>query len=540
MRLRPMSFNAVDEFDKSIMLWKVDINQLENDLKSKEKIEARLYDLYRNNSLFRGMIEKQVDAVVGSRVSVQCLPEYEALGATREQAMAWQKIVEGEFHRYAYSPENWISSDRSMDLTQLIRVAYRSKLMTGEIFASREWRTSPIGYNTCFNVFSSHRVKSPKNSGKDEKVFHGIEFDEFGAAVAYHIEEAKPNQKRSFSNKQLKRVTKYSSFNWLQLFHLYEPLLPEYPRGISRAAASLIKIKQLDRYQEADLDKNIIAANYVMNITSDEDPESVADMLSGAGSVSRTSADFALDEAGALPPEIQAERDRVLKQISQRFVELHGGHIMHSFKGETVQILQPPVASQTSADYAKGYAKDIANGLGVSYALGTGDFQGLSFSGGQMDLGIYEHSANIERRLYPYKLVSLIFRAWLDEAMSRGTVPLLNDQPYFPNREAYSRNEATGAKRVHVDPLKIANSRSKDLASGTTSRTLIANENGTDLEAVIMDRANEAELYIDAIETVANARGIKMTDEAKLKIITDIVATNTVQTPEVVIEQPEV
>jgi len=533
-------FQAVDEFDKAIMLWRAELDLLDADLRAKDKIEARVYDLYRNNDLMRGLIEKQVDTVVGSKVALQALPDYEYLGVTRETAMAWQSTVEGEFHRWAYSPENWITADRSMDLTQFLRAAYRSKLMTGEMWTSREWRPSPIGYNTCFNLFSSHRVKTPSKLQADAtRVFHGIEFDDYGAATAYHIEQAAAGQRKSFSNKTYNRVTRYSAFNWLQIYHIYEPLLPEYPRGISRIAAVLKTLKQLDRYKEADLDKNIIAANYVMAITSDEDPESIADMLSGAASV-QTSSEFALGGGPVIPDNIQAERDRILKQISgQRYVELTGGHLMHLFKGESASILQAPVASQTSADYAKGYTKSIANGMGVSYELGSGDFQGINFSAGQMSLGIYEHGANIERKLYVYKLARLMYRAWLDEAMTRGTVPLLGDQPYFTNREAYARCEFTGAKRVHVDPVKIANATAKNLASGVTSRTEIANAEGVDLEKVVMDRANEADMILDAIETVASQRGIEMSAEAKLKIITDVVATQSVQTPDQVVEQPE-
>lgn len=536
-----MTFNVADEFDKSIMLWRAELNELDADLKAKDKIEARVYDLYRNDGLMRGLIEKQVETVIGSRVALQAMPDYEYLGVSREDAMAWQSLVEGEFHRYAYSPENWISADRSMDLTQLLRCAYRSKLMTGEIFTSREWRPSPIGYQTCFNVFSAHRVKTPASLKADgSRVFHGIEFDEYGAAIAYHVETAAPGQRKKFGNKEYKRIAKYSTFNWLQLYHIYEPLLPEYPRGISRIASVLKTMKQLDRYKEADLDKNIIAANYVMAITSDEDPESVAEMLSGAGA-HQANSDFAMSGAmPVMPPDIQAEKDRILKQISQRYVELTGGHIMHLFKGEGASILQAPVASQTSADYSKGHTKSIANGMGVSYELGSGDFQGINFSAGQMSLGIYEHGANIERKLYAYKLARLIYRAWLDEAMTRGVVPLLGEQPYFANREAYSRCEFTGAKRVHVDPVKIANANARNLANGTTSRTDIANEGGIDLEKIVMDRANEADMILDAIETVARQRGLVLGDEAKLKIITDVVATQSVTTPETIMDVEDV
>lgn len=532
-----MSFQAVDEFDKAIMLWRADLNQLDTDLKSKDKIEARAADLYRNNALMRGLVDKQVNAIVGAKVSLQAMPDYLALGATRQEAMDWQGIVEGEFTRWADSHENWITADRSMNLTELLRVAQRSKILSGEITASREWRPNVSGYSTCFNLFSSNRIKTPQTP--NDRTFYGIEFDEYGAATAYYVEEAALGQRKSFGRKVINRVARYNEFGWLQVFHIYDPLLPEYPRGISSTAAVLKTIKSLDRYSEADLDKNIIAANYVMAITSDNDPESVADMLSGAGNIANNASDFALAGAAPIPPDVQAEKDRILKQIcNDRYVELTGGHAMHLFSGEGVQIIQAPVASQSSADYSKGYAKQIANGMGVSYELGTGDFEGINFSAGQMSLGIYEHGANIERQMSAHKLARLIYYTWLPEAILKGRVPLLGGKDFFPNRESYSRCEFTGAKRVHVDPVKIANANQKNLASGITSRTAIANADGVDLEKIVMDRANEADLYVDAIETVAKGRGLVLSDEAKLKIITDVVATSSVATPDSIIDAP--
>lgn len=529
------SFQAADDLDKALLLWRADMNNLEKDLKAKEKIEARAYDLYRNNDLMRALVEKQVDALVGSHVTLMAQPDSEGLGASQQEALDWQKIVEREFHTYAHSPDNWISADRSMDLTQLLRTAARSYIMTGDIFSSREWRKSPITYNTCFQVVGSHRVKTPKNVG-DGKVFYGIEFDEFGEALAYHIETANlTTQKRSFGQKQIKRYTRRNDFNWLQVYHLYEPLIPEYPRGISRLACVIKPILQRGRYIEADLDKNIIAANYVMTVTSNESPESVADMLSGAES--HGSSEFEIAGGGAqLPPDVQARRDDILKQITQRVVELTGGHMMHLFEGETAEIMQAPNAGQTSGDYAGTIARHVANGAGMSYAYATGDFKGLSFSAGQMDLGIFEHGANIQRQLYIYKLARLWYRTWLDEAMLKGTVPLLAGKDYWANREAYTGCDFSGAKRIHLDPVKAANSNRINLGNGTTSRTEITNHNGVDLQKIVNDRANEAAMIITAVQTAAEAQGLTLSDEAKLKIIIDVIGTSSVETPDNVLE----
>lgn len=539
-----MGFDATNEFDKAIMLWRAELNQLDKDLKAKDTIEARVHDLYRNNDLMRGLVEKQVDTVVGSKVMLQALPDYEGLGVSREDAIFWAKVVESEFHNYVHSPENWISADRSMDFTQMCRQVERSKIFTGEVFASREWRGSPLGYNTCFQVISSNRVKSPKNFTRN-RVFHGVELDRYGAAMAYHIEQSNPAQLPGIYDRQIKRFSKYNRFGWMQLFHIYEPFLPEYPRGISRLSVVLKKMKQLERFHEADLDKAIITTNYVFAITSDEDPESVADMLSGANAAK--SNEFAMQAGGdELPREIADKRQEILEQITSRYIETTGGQIAHLFKGEDMKTVAPPNTIQTSADFAKGHTKSVANGMGMSYELGTGDFDGISFSGGQMSLGIYEHSAGIERELYVHKFAKLVFRSWLDEAIDKGRVPLLkredgSEVDYWPNRDRVTRCKFTGAKRVYIDPVKEAKANQIRLANGTTSRTDIVNENGGDIEGIIINRSNEAELIVNAVDETIKKHDGNMTAEAKAKIITDVVATSTVTTPDdgVIDDEPE-
>lgn len=519
-----MGFQAADNADKAIMLWKAEIANLEDDLKSKEQIEARIFDLYRNNDLMRGLVEKMVDTVVGSKVLLQSMPDYEALGVGRDEALRWQKIVEREFHHYVDSPDNWISADRSMDFTQLCRQAYRSKIFTGEITASLEWRYSqPEGYKTCINLFSPNRIKTPPQT---TDAFFGIELDNYGGAIAYHIEKTNLDTKDSlYRQKEFKRVLKRNKYGYLQLIHIFEPLLPEYPRGISRLACVLKKMKQLDRYHEADLDKAIITTAYVFAITSDEDPETVAEILSGVSQAKEKYESLALGGGDSnIPADLLAKRDSIRNRIlEERWVEVTGGNIMHLFSGEDIKTVAPPNTITSSAEFAKGHTRNIANGIGISYELGSGDFEGVNYSGGQLSLGIYEHSANIERKLYAHKFATLVFRAWLDEAIDKGKVPLLGGVDYWSNRDKYSKCTFTGVKRVHVDPLKAANAHAKSLASGTTTRTDIVQENGGDMDSIAINRSYEASLMLKTIESVAAEQGIKLTDEFKLNILADYI-----------------
>ena len=53
-------------------------------------------------------------------------------------------------------------------------------------------------------------------------------------------------------------------------------------------------------------------------------------------------------------------------------------------------------------------------------------------------------------------------------------------------------------------------------------------------ETITTERAHEARLILQAIQSVANEEGITLDKATKLKILTDVVATNSVEATEVV------
>lgn len=525
-----MGFDAADLMNKDLVRWKTQQADLREDLCAKDKIEAHVFDLYRNNAFIRGLIEKKVDALVGPRVRLQAMPDHLSLGVSKEEAQEWSRDAERLFHEYAYSPENWISANRTMDFNQIVRSAARYYVMTGEIMCSREWRTSPLQFNTCFNLISPSRVKQPQNPRR--RTIAGIEIDSFGSPLAYHIEVTRPASTRVFDARQTRRIARRNSFNFLQFFHIFEPIMAEYPRGISECAASIIRSKNLDRFEEADLDKAIVASDYAMVITSDETPESISDMLSGAREHAENP--FAVkDNIPELPDEVKSKKKQIHDQIiGDRFIETHKGQLMHLFKGEDAKVLSPQPNIGTTADYARSHKQAIANAMGIGYEYATGDFSGVNFAAGQLSMGVNDYGTNITRRMYIHKFCRLIYRSWLDEAVTSGILRPLGNQPYFPNKEAYSRCEFSGSRRIHVDPVKRARAQMMDLDAGVTSRTDICEQEGTDFDSITENRGQEALKLLKAVESAASREGLTITDEQKSKILIDAIATSTLEIPQ--------
>lgn len=548
---------AANDHNVAMALWRVEQRTLEQDLKDKEKVEARIYDLYKNNDLVRALIDKYVDNLVGKRVILQATPDYKTLGVTKVEAETWAQNVERRFQTWADNPENWISANQNSDFTGLCRHAATQEVIHGEILATREWKRTPVGFATCVQMVTPSRLKNPPSvdasasnatGGKLEpnpvdqngnrKIFEGIEFDRYGASKRFWIEQPIRNDKATglhlynpaTAQTQIRPVGKYTRFGWLQVWHIFEGLKPEYPRGISRLTSIIRKVKQLDRYSQADLDKAIISASYVLAITSDEDAASVADMLSGVDAHHAQSA--TMDVGGQpVPADLAARRDDLLNEFADRYTKIKSGSILHMFKGEKVEAVAPPVNHGDPANYRKGHERSVANTIGMSYEHASGDFSGVNFSGGQLSTGGFEQTLGIRRSQGVYKFAKLYYRSWLDEAISRGIIPKLGGRDYFPYREAYTRCEFTGTSRIYVDGVKRARENQLDLANGTTSRSAIVAEKGGDFNQLTAERAREAQIILEELENLAEQNGIVLSPQDKIRVLTEVLVTDSVELP---------
>jgi lambda family phage portal protein len=174
---------------------------------------------------------------------------------------------------------------------------------------------------------------------------NGIEFDPIGRRVAYWLFREHPGSSQvGFGGLQSARVPADS------VLHIYRHDRPGQVRGASWFAPVLLKFKDFDEYDDAQLVKQKIAACLAV-ITTDP---------SGAGAgLGTTSSDN---------PTLDS---------------LEPGMILNMEPGRTVSVVEPPRVAEFS-DYAEVTLRAIATGIGVTYEDLTGDYSGMPFSAARM------------------------------------------------------------------------------------------------------------------------------------------------------------
>lgn len=239
------------------------------------------------------------------------------------------------------------------------------------------------------------------------RIVGGVEFDASGRRTAYHLFEEHPGDMMPIGLPRHQRVRIDAMF----VDHLFERMRPGQVRGIPWLAASMLGIKNLGDYAEAERWRKKIAAALAAFVVTNNSP--------------------AASPLGALTTTTDAQgRQKVTETIAP-------GTIKRLGIGEDVKFSAPP-ADVGMNDYMRWELFAIAAGIGVPYAELTGDLSNANYS--SMRLGKIEFWALLDTWQANMVQPIILDRAWR-RVMATSGVPGMACSWSFP-------------KRTWVDPMK--------------------------------------------------------------------------------------
>lgn len=482
-------YKAASTHTKAMALWNPPLRDGDDATREKRSIEARVLDAVRNNPFLAGAVRAQVDTMAGARFRLALRPDYMLVGVDRKAAKQWVREVEAKFEGYAENPECWIDVRREMTFSDMIRMVLRMDAIHGEAFAAKEWQKSPMGYSTCFQIIDPLRVAADQ---ENQRTRNGIERSDAGFPIAYHIKSVGSIYEGGQNNR---RIPKYNRFGWQQFFHVFDADRPGQGRGISRIAAALSTIKQLDRYTETELEMAILAASYALYIKSD-----------------RVDVDQMFD-GGALSSQYRQLLDARDAKYKNTPILNNGAQVLHLMPGEELNTVNIAHPTSSFDGFTTAVARAIARGIGSSYEQFTGDFSRTSYSSARASMIEAQRFIDAKRETIASRFATTAFRIWLDEAVDKGEVTPPVD--YWQNRAALSRCAWISTGKAHIDELKTARARQVAMSGGWATYQQFAAEDGMDWEEVLEQRMIEAEARIDAVES----QGVSLTDAQKARIM---------------------
>ena len=193
--------------------------------------------------------------------------------------------------------------------------------------------------------------KSFMNQTDGSFVLHGIQFNKEGQKTGYWLYDQHPGsgQLRSLTSRFVKAE---------DVAHIFAIERPGQVRGIPWLSASMIRMKDFDEYEDAELVRQKIAACFTVFV-QDSNPDAITGNAEEADIASRV-------EPGIieiLPP------------------------------GKQVSFAQPPLTNGYES-YSRKILQGIAVGTGITYEAMTGDLSNVNFSSGRM--GWIEFQRNVQ------------------------------------------------------------------------------------------------------------------------------------------------
>jgi lambda family phage portal protein len=274
------------------------------------------------------------------------------------------------------------------------------------------------------------------------RIVSGVEFNAAGRRVAYHFFREHPGDTIPMLTRFSERVRVPAEM----VDHVYERLRPGQVRGVPWLAASMLRLRDMDDYTEAERWRKKIAAALAAFVTSPGGPAAA-----GLGTVTTET----LATGGT----------RAMQRIAP-------GTIKNLKPGEDVKFSSPPT-DQGVEQYLRWEMFAICAGLGLPYAELTGDLSNANY--GSMRAGKIEFWSLLD--VWQWLMVEpmMLRRAWRRVQAASG-VPGITCDWGFP-------------KRMWVDPLKDAQAEILAAQSGLESTPAQIGARGYDWRQNLADQA---------------------------------------------------
>jgi len=427
---------------------------------TQNELRAKSRDLVRRNAWAAAGVESFVSNAIGTGI--------------KPQSMLADQPLREAIHSLWW---DWCEEADAAGLTDfygLQALACRAMLEGGECLVRLRYRRPedglPVGLQ--LQLLEPEHLPATLNQelASGNVIRAGIEFDKLGRRVAYHLYRSHPG------DGSLAPMSGIGGIDTVrvpasEIIHLFRPLRPGQIRGEPWLARALVKLNELDQYDDAELVRKKTAAMFAGFITR-LSPE---DNLMGEGLPDASGAALAGLEPGTM-------------QILE--------------PGEDVKFSQPADVGASYAEFLRMQFRAVAAAMGITYEMLTGDLTQVNYSSIRAGLLEFRRRCEaIQHGVIVHQLCRPIWHAWMEQAVLEGALAL----PGFSRRQ----REYLSAKWIPqgwqwVDPQKEFNAMVTAIRAGLQSRSEAISAFGYDAEDIDREiaadnqRADELGLIFDS------------------------------------------
>ncbi len=425
------------------------------------RLRDRSRSAVRNDGYAKGVIDKLVSNIVGTGVKP----------LSQADDPDFRKAAEALFKQWTDVSD----ADGLLDWYGQEAQAVRCWLEAGEVFVRLRNRRESDGLPVPLQVQVLEPELCPHNHtgfgrGKN-RIRAGIEFDRIGRRVAYYFYDSRPGDQNDVDTSRLKRIPA------AQVIHLYKPLRAGQLRGTPHLTQALVRLRELDKFDDATLLRQQLSAMFVAFLKN----------MSGETAVQPITGELVEDTVGDRP-----------------VLALEPGAFQELAPGEEVQFSEPPGAGEGYEDYMRQQLYAVSAATGVPYEVLTGDMNRVNDRTVRVVLHEFRRQIQADQhQTVAYQLCRPVWMAWMDRAWLSGALEISAD--YIEDPEPWQRVIWTPQAWPYLHPVQDVQAQKEAIRNGLTSRSSVVSELGED--AAVVDEAQ--------------ARDNERADDLKLKYDSD-------------------
>jgi lambda family phage portal protein len=423
-------------------------------------INAR--ELDRNNSMMHAGITKRAVDMVGANLTLQSMPNFEALGLTEDWAGKFASRWENLFSLWGADPRKLNDAERHSQFgAQMLEVCRNTYGADGEAclivrYDEARMKRYRGKWATFVEVVDPDRLMNPDGKPDSARFCQGRELDEWGAYTHLHIAKFHPSdmsRTRGFA-----RVPRETDRGRPVGIHWFPRFRAGAQRAMPAILSSLRESRMLDTFDQKTLEAAVKAAFMSIVIRTDSTTAEALAKIQGAPT--------GTDPAVALAQNMGTRFD-----LYEDF-NAEGQAMPVMLPGDYVDIADASHAGINQDSFRFAFDRKFASNLGMSYARWSNDYSKTSFASIRAELIDAWRLTFADRYQFCASVPSLIALAHLEECIVTGQMDdvLPPDAPYFyDNLTEYSQCEFRGPSMGWVDPVKDVSASGMRAATGYSS-----------------------------------------------------------------------
>lgn len=312
-------------------------------------------DLYMNTPIATGAIRRMRTNVISAGLTLQSRIDGEYLKLSDEQTTQWEKQTERLFKLWSESKDCDLA--RNNTFKQLQDLAFLSFLMSGDVIALLPYKeVKGFPFKLRVQLIEGDQLSNPNGIENmfDTKIRGGVEVDENGTVIAYHIRSKHPGDVAL--NYDWKKIPAFGRESGRRnVLHIFKKERPGQRRGMPFLAPVMEQLKQLTRLAESELMAALVASFFTVFIKNIDGDGRLTEGFVPQGTEGATGDDMLVRDSSTT--------------VGDKTYEMGSGNIMSLDANEEIDVADPKRPNDAFEPFFNAILKEIGSAIEVPFEV---------------------------------------------------------------------------------------------------------------------------------------------------------------------------